>query len=181
MNTDQSIIKRYTDKAKFAYEQSNKYYHTARPELARLWETLAAYYQIVAYDTEPYTLMALFDSYDDFEALVKHIDLLIDESLPRNISKRSMGGFGYRGDTPIGETWAIVYSIAPNVAEIYQGSNWDCFIAKLNEIDPDSEFYTIERFGSWMTPTENLMVKMITDNGKPTPAAIKVCELLDRL
>lgn len=175
--------KRLMDKAKSAYDNASAYYKQNRVALAKLWESLAAYYQAIAFDSDDNEVLAIFDAYGDYEAIVKRIGALVDQSLPSNISKRSRGGFGYHGDTPIGDTWGIVYNYAPNVAEIYQESNWETFIAELESVDPDSdnEYFTIERFGSWVTPTENLMVCLIDSSGKPTPASIVVCDLLERL
>lgn len=180
-NIDRNTIDHFDGLAKTAYGIAAKYYTEDRVALAKMWELLAAYYQAIAYDTEPYPVLELFERYNDLEVLITKIDKLIDSSLPRNISKNSMGGFGYHGDTPIGETWGIVYDIAPNIAEIYQESNWDTFISELESVDPDGEYFTIERFASWASPTKNIMVRLIDDNGYPTLAAIKVVELLQCL
>jgi hypothetical protein len=169
--------------ASHAYSTASKYHTEGRYALAMLWESLAAYYQANAYEIDPTEVIGdQYDSYPNFyDDFVSQINTLIDNSLPHNISKNSMGGFGYHGDTPIGETWGIVYSIAPNISEIYQESNWDTFIEALDEIDSDSEYYTVETFGSWVTPTDNLIVKLIEGNGKPTLAALVTCKLLKRL
>lgn len=181
MNTDQSIIDRCMKDSKNCYITANTYYRQDRLELAKLWELAASYYQILAYESDPYELLGEFNKYGEFESLVEFIHNTLEDSLPRNVSRKSMGGFGYHGNTPIGYSWGIVYSIAPNVAEIYQESNWDIFIAELDKIDPESENYTIERFGSWITPTENLMIRLIDDNGYPTDAAILAHKLVRKL
>lgn len=101
--------------------------------------------------------------------LVEYCDKTVFNSHPREISRNSLGGFGYHGDTPIGETWAIILAYAPNVADTLSESNWQVLTEDFEDQYPHD--YTIERFGSWITPTENLMVRMINDNGAPTEAA----------
>jgi hypothetical protein len=103
----------------------------------------------------------------------------IHASDPREISRRSMGGFGYHGDTPIGDTWAIMYSYAPNVSNLLEDSNWE--VISEDMIERFSDDTTIERFSSWFTPTENLMIRMINECGLPTAAAVAIKGWLDKL
>lgn len=112
----------------------------------------------------------------DMSNLLDWVSYTIKTSDPKNIPN-----FGYHGDTPLGDTWGIVYSYAPNVATLLDDSNWESMLHELDQIDPDSENYTIERFNSWITPTENLMIRLITDDGIPTEEAKLAYELLTRL
>lgn len=169
MDTNEKI----TNDIIHAYTMANKRYDRGYVALSKLWELSAAYLTESLYGIE---VLPTVDYY--FADSVGKIDSLIYNSDPKNISH-----FGYHGDTPIGVTWGIVTSIAPNIAEIIDESNWECFIKEMKTLETltEEELYTIERFASWASPTENLMVKLIDDNGYPTIAAIKVLELLNRL
>lgn len=105
----------------------------------------------------------------------------ISDKLKASNLKNSPSNFVYYGETPLGDTHAIVHSIAPNIATMLDDSSWEVWTKELDRVDPDSEYYTIERFSSWLTPTEHIMIQLIDESGKPTEVSRLAYELVKRL
>lgn len=126
-----------------------------------------------------------------FQTTEKWIDYMLSYSDPNRPKleknlwfKESIwdGGF-YHGETPLGESWAIVMVYAPNVAQLLDESNWESVLADLEKHfgNTEEDQYCVEGISHWLTRLEYLMIKLVNDDGTPTEIAEFMFDALNRL
>lgn len=95
----------------------------------------------------------------------------VEASHPKALREASLFNFVYYGDTPIGDTWGIVYSKVVNEASPLVESNFDTIVNELKTYYPDD--YRIERFGHDVVgPIEHILVRIFTDEARITAAGL---------
>ena len=101
-------------------------------------------------------------------------EALVNESNPRNIRD-----FGYHGETPIGKTWAMAFSVHRD-SDILGESNWAVISADMERRFPED--VTIERMGHWAVGwVDYLLVRMLDDDGQLTEAGDAALDWKDKL
>lgn len=111
---------------------------------------------------------------DQFRTIESWVDYTLAISNPDKLHKDSIwNGGSYHGETPLGESWGIVYVYAPNVAELLEDSNWEVLLDRLYALFGNQEDtpYTVENIHHWATPLRYLIVELINTSGKPTEIA----------
>jgi len=98
----------------------------------------------------------------------------VRQSDPANIPD-----YGYHGDLPRGETWAGTFSVNRD-SDLLGQSNFEVILADLESKFPDDVM--VERAGHWAVGwVDEIMVRMLDDNGCVTPAGEAALEWNDTL
>jgi hypothetical protein len=79
-------------------------------------------------------------------------------------------GYGYYGDTPLGDTWGIVYSFAVSADGSELGeSNYRTLVKWLEESYPDD--FTDETFGGFFGRVDHIMIRLVNEDGSLSDVA----------